>query len=48
MKEEKAVNKSVVILLLIICSLSLAAGIYANYRIIKLINKNTKININIK
>lgn len=40
MKEEKAVNKSVVILLLIICSLSLAAGIYANYRIIKLSNKN--------
>jgi len=43
MKEEKTVNKSVVILLLIICSLSLAAGIYANYRIIKLSHDNEEV-----
>ena len=39
-EEKKTVNKSVVILLLVICALSLAAGVYANYRIIVLSNDN--------
>ncbi len=39
MKEEKAGNKSINILLIIICILSLAAAIFANYRVVKLSNE---------